>query len=146
MADLVRKDTPGAAPRMVGVLCAALIALALPARAAATGTASGPGATTAVVATLSNLKTVSRWAYPQAAEAARQFPSRHARVIGHLHFLTPDGQAEVYLALRSYSLDGARWIEVPLPGRPNGRTGWVPAWASVKCTSRMSICGSTASR
>lgn len=130
MADQVRKDTCGAAPRMVGVLAAAalVLALAAPAGAAGTGGASRAGVTTAVVATLSNLKTVTRWGYPQAAAAARQSPSTHSRVVGHLHFLTPDGQAEVYLALRSSTLAGARWIEVPLPGRPNGRTGWVPAW------------------
>jgi len=138
----------------VGLFRAALIALvltgALPAAAAAAasspspstpagGTAStstspststGSSATpTASLATLSNLKTLSRWAYPQAAEAARQFPSAKARVVGHLHFLTPDGQAEVYLALRSYTLGDHEWIDVPIPGRPNGRTGWVPSWA-----------------
>jgi hypothetical protein len=82
-----------------------------------------------VVAQLSNLTTLSRWAYPQAAVAARAHPSPAARVVGHLHFLTPDGQAQLYLVLRSYTLDGHEWMLVPLPGRPNGVTGWVPVSA-----------------
>ncbi len=136
---------------MVGILCAALIAALLallaPAGAAAAGASgtpdssatsgssstgvsgAGTGSTTAAIATLSNLKTLSRWAYPQAAIAARVYPDAHARTVGYLHFLTPDGQAEVYLALRSYTKGGQTWIEVPIPGRPNGRKGWVPSWA-----------------
>jgi hypothetical protein len=43
-----------------------------------------------------------------------------------LRLLTEDGSPEVYLALRSRRAGGRLWIEVRLPGRPNGRTGWVP--------------------
>jgi hypothetical protein len=134
---------------MVAALCAALAAVAIallaPTGALASGsteaasntpgstgtstTAASATPTSAVIATLSNLKTLTRWAYPQAAAAARQFPSPHARVVGYLHFLTPDGQAEVYLALRSYTVGSRTWVEVPIPGRPNGRKGWVPAGA-----------------
>jgi lipoprotein-anchoring transpeptidase ErfK/SrfK len=81
------------------------------------------------VARLSNLKTLTRWAYPQAAAAARRYPSTHARVVGHLGFLTSEGQPEVYVALRSYTSGSRKWILVPIPGRPNGLTGWVPATA-----------------
>jgi hypothetical protein len=147
VAERFRKDARGTAPRMVGGVCAALLAcviLLVPASSAgaatsaaeaqssssSAGTPTVPGAApSAVVATLSNLKTLTRWAYPQAAAAARQFPDPHSHVVGYLHFLTPDGQAEVYLALRSYTLDGTQWIEVPIPGRPNGKTGWVPVGA-----------------
>jgi hypothetical protein len=81
------------------------------------------------VATLSNLRTESRWAYPQAVAPAYQLPSARSRVVAQLHFLTADGQAEVYLALRSYAIATERWILVSIPGRPNGVTGWVPASA-----------------
>jgi hypothetical protein len=47
--------------------------------------------------------------------------------VGHLHFLTGGGQAQVYLALRSATVNRATWIMVPVPGRPNGIAGWVPA-------------------
>ena len=142
MADHSRKDTRGAAPRMVGRVGAALlagaVALLCPTIAGAAGTptpGAGAGAAgtaaspSAVVATLSNLRTLSRWAYPQSSSPARVSPSAHAHVDGSLHFLTPDGQAEVYIELRSYKLHGAEWIDVEVPGRPNGRTGWVPASA-----------------
>lgn len=83
----------------------------------------------AVIATLSNLKTVSRWAYPQAEAVAHAKPSVRSRPVGRLRFLMQDGQAEVYLALRSYHQGSHSWIEVALPGRPNGVTGWVQASA-----------------
>jgi hypothetical protein len=108
----------------VGLLCGPAISAASGSATSGTGEAAG-----AVVATLSNLKTLSRWAYPQAAAAAHQFPSTHSRVVGHLRFLTVDGQAEVYLALRLYTVGRMTWILVPIPGRPNGVTGWVPASA-----------------
>jgi hypothetical protein len=94
-----------------------------------TSTSAMGGSPGAVVATLSNLTTLSRWAYPQATAAAHRAPSAHSPVVGHLHFLTVDGQAEVYLALRSYTVGATTWILVPIPGRPNGVTGWVPASA-----------------
>jgi hypothetical protein len=105
--------------------------LLAPAVCAAEGSAT-PAATRSagtIVATLSNLTTLSRWAYPQAPAAARQYASARSRVVGHLHFLTVDGQAAVYLALRSYTIGRMTWILVPLPGRPNGATGWVPSGA-----------------
>lgn len=83
----------------------------------------------AVVADLSNLKTLSSWAYPQAAAAAHENPSATTRVVGHLRFLTSDGQAQVYMALRSYTVAEVTWISVQIPGRPNGVIGWVPASA-----------------
>jgi len=138
----VRKDIRAGARRSACVLLAAAAAAALTLLAPVAASAEAvPGAgesvpaqasspppresTTATVATLSNLKTLTRWAYPQAAGPAHASPSSHSRVVGHLQFLTPDGQAQVYLALRSYTIGKNEWIEVPLPGRPNGRVGWV---------------------
>jgi hypothetical protein len=100
--------------------CAATSAAAPP----ETASSGQPGAT---LATLSNLRTLSRWAYPQAEASAHQYPSRRSRVLGRLAFLTSDGQAAVYIALRSDRIRGTTWILVPLPGRPNGVVGWVPA-------------------
>jgi hypothetical protein len=135
--DYVRKDINGAACRKACCsFAAALVSVCLlfaPAISAAAGSSTSTsamgGSPGAVVATLSNLTTLSRWAYPQAAAAAHQDPSAHSPVVGHLHFLTVDGQAEVYLALRSYTVGAMTWILVPIPGRPNGVTGWVPASA-----------------
>lgn len=79
------------------------------------------------VATLSNLTTLSRWAYPQTEALAHRSASRRSPVVGRLRFLTSDGQAAVYMELRSRTVSGHTWILVALPGRPNGATGWVPA-------------------
>jgi lipoprotein-anchoring transpeptidase ErfK/SrfK len=47
-------------------------------------------------------------------------------VAGKLRFYTEDQQPEIYLALRQHTDDaGAVWILTRIPGRPNGRTGWV---------------------
>ena len=78
-------------------------------------------------ATLSNLKTLSRWAYPQAAAAVHAAPFAGSRVVGHLRFLTREGQAQDYLILRSFTVAGVTWLRVPLPAPSNRRTGWVQA-------------------
>jgi hypothetical protein len=113
------------------VLCAtAALALAGGVSAAARGAAVPTEASEASArapSVLSNFRTLSRWAYPQAAATAHVSPSARARVVGRLHFLTEDGQEEVYLALRSDTAGGSSWIQVALPGRPNGAVGWVPA-------------------
>ncbi len=116
---------PSAARRCLASALA-LALLGVPASRAASA-AEGPGG--GAVATLSNLTTLSRWAYPELAAAAHRDPSSHSPVVGHLQFLTGDGQAEVYLALRADSVGATTWVLVPLPGRPNGLAGWVPAEA-----------------
>jgi L,D-transpeptidase catalytic domain len=80
---------------------------------------------------LSDGRTISRWAYAHTAAVVRRSASRRAHAVGRLHFLTEDGQAEVYMALRETRVEqtGVTWIEVSLPQRPNGVTGWVEASA-----------------
>jgi len=104
---------------------AALLAGVLSMAAPAVCVAESP----AVTATLSNLTTLSRWAYPQAAAAVHEGPSAGARVIGHLRFLTAEGQAQAYLILRSYSAGGPTWLRVPVPDPSNHLAGWVEAGA-----------------
>jgi hypothetical protein len=115
---------------------ALLCALALVLVAAIPALASGTSSTTAAPSTplpggatltrLSDLRTVSRWAYPTGEARVRAAPSAHARTVGWLRFLTIDGQAEIYLALASERLaSGRTWIHIELPGRPNGQKGWV---------------------
>jgi hypothetical protein len=91
-----------------------------------TGEASSGGS---AVVTLSNLRTLSRWAYPNAAATVRRDPWSGSTAVGRMQFLTSDGQAQVYLALRSYTVSQIRWILISVPGRPNGVAGWVPASA-----------------
>ncbi len=75
---------------------------------------------------LSNERTFSRWAHPVGRAPIRRAPSRGAGKIEATHLLTEDGFPEVYLALRSWrDREGHGWVEVRIPMRPNGRTGWV---------------------
>jgi hypothetical protein len=108
----------------------AVIALALVAALAAAAQAATPGALGVRLTRLSDLRTISRWAYPDSEAVVRALPSPGARAIGRLQFLTVDGQAEIYMALDSERLaSGRTWIRIEYPGRPNGRSGWVPRGA-----------------
>jgi hypothetical protein len=102
----------------------ALLGLALSAPAVSRAEVASPVAT---LTQLSNQRTLSRWAYPQAEASVHADPSSHSRRLGRLRFLTSDGQAQVYLALSATTLPtSGQWIRIELPGRPNGQTGWVP--------------------
>jgi hypothetical protein len=74
---------------------------------------------------LSNDKTLSRWAHANVTAKVRVRPSSRARSLARLRFQTEDGPPEVYPVLRSRRVRGALWLQVRIPGRPNGRTGWV---------------------
>jgi hypothetical protein len=76
---------------------------------------------------LSNERTVTRWGHTNLRGGIRSKPSWQSKAIGALRWNTEDGLPEVYLALRSH-LDPESdqvWIKIRIPGRPNGRTGWV---------------------
>ena len=80
-----------------------------------------------MLARLSNLRTVTRWAYPNSEALVHTYPSPGSHVIGQLRFLTVDSQAELYVTLASARMSsGQTWIKIELPARPNGQTGWVP--------------------
>jgi hypothetical protein len=107
--------------RPLGSLLAILLACAL---AAAPASASAPPL---VMKKLSNLRSLSRWAYPTSSSVIRATPSAHGRPLGHLRFLTVDDQAELYVVLASaHRHSGGTWLQIEIPARPNGRRGWVP--------------------
>ncbi len=109
------------------VALAAVVLVSLAALPAAATAALPNGA---VLAPLSNLHTLTRWAYPNSEAQVHASPSVRSRTIGRLHLLTGDEQAELYVALASLRLrSGATWIEIELPARPNGQKGWVPRGA-----------------
>ncbi|MGH2864965.1 MAG: L,D-transpeptidase [Solirubrobacteraceae bacterium] len=79
---------------------------------------------------LSNLRTLTRWAYPNSEAPVHASPSARSRTIGHLRLLTGDEQAELYIALASERLpSGPTWVQIEFPARPDGQTGWVPRGA-----------------
>jgi L,D-transpeptidase catalytic domain len=75
---------------------------------------------------LSDEHRLTRWAHPVGRHVIHRGPSDGSSRVGRLRLLTEDGYPEVYLALRSRSTAGrGAWIQVRIPARPNGQTGWV---------------------
>jgi L,D-transpeptidase catalytic domain len=106
-----------------GALATAALAAIVSAWAAAPAHAE---TTPAGTAQLSNETTFTRWANAVTGAKVYAQPSRDARRIGRLRLLTEDGFPEVYILLASrQDPQGAEWIEVRLPQRPNNVTGWV---------------------
>ena len=91
---------------------------------ATTPTEETPPASTTRV--LSDELTLSRWAYPASKAKIRSAPRKGARRVGHLRFLTEDRFPELYLLLAERrDSKGRKWVQLRIPGRPNGRKGWV---------------------
>jgi hypothetical protein len=94
-----------------------------------TGTpAPGPSApATPATRQLSNERTLTTWAHPQEPGAIYANPEPHAKRVGSVHMETEDGFPEVYLLLAGYTDEhGREWVQLRIPGRPNGRVGWAP--------------------
>jgi len=60
----------------------------------------------------------------------RARPDPQARVIGLMHYFRSDYRVQEILAVKSrVGSDGQTWYRISVPGRPNGRMGWIPAWS-----------------
>ena len=74
---------------------------------------------------LSDERRLTRYANVVMRTSIRRRPTREARTIERLRYLTEDGPLEVYPVLESrVDPAGRTWLRVRVPGRPNGRTGW----------------------
>ena len=108
---------------------ALLLLLALPAAAQAADLPLRPKGDRSALGNerLSNERTITRWAHTNLRGGIRAKPSWKSKAIGALRWNTEDGLPEVYLALASHvdHAGGQVWIKIRIPGRPNGRTGWV---------------------
>jgi hypothetical protein len=116
------------ARRLTLPLLLLLLALAVPATAAADDPLRPAGADTPLGdERLSNETTLTRWAHTSLLRSIRAAPAADAERVGRLRWNTEDGPPEVYLVLRSQlDANGDAWLKIRIPGRPNGRTGWVP--------------------
>ena len=76
-------------------------------------------------------------AWPSVVVRAR--PSASAPKIGRLTEFRPDFRRTVVLALGAKRERNRVWYRVSLPGRPNGRTGWVRAQSVVVRPTRSEI-------
>jgi hypothetical protein len=76
---------------------------------------------------LSNEWDLTTWAHPLARAPIYARPDARARRIDHVHLETEDGFLEVYVLLALVTdAHGQTWVRLRIPGRPNGRIGWVP--------------------
>lgn len=75
---------------------------------------------------LSDEKRITRWAHAQATAKIRISPQASSRTITRLRFFTEDRLPEVYPVLGArMDAEGRRWVNIRIPKRPNGKTGWV---------------------
>lgn len=94
--------------------------------------ASPVGASAGVqsVVRLSDGRTFAHWAHPEHRAPVRRRPSHDSRRIAGTHYRTEDGFPEVYPVMRRFTYrNGQTWLRIRVPGRPNGRSGWVRASA-----------------
>jgi hypothetical protein len=107
--------------------CLALLMLGVAAPAGATGVRPAEATTPLGTERLSNERTITRSAHPLYRAAIRRRPATGSGRVARLRMVTEDGYPELYLALSSRKVaDGDVWIKLRIPGRPNGRKGWVP--------------------
>lgn len=106
---------------------AILVALACAPAAAASDPAPAEKAPESGLVRLSNEKSETRVATPEALVRIRNRPDPAATAGPRLRATTEHGAPEIYLALaETDGTDGRRWVQVRIPRRPNGQTGWVP--------------------
>ena len=101
---------------------AAALLLAL-AAAFAPGAGAGPSAASAVDVVGSGTLTWKK-------VAVHAQPTRDSKIVAVLEEFRPDFSPQVVLALSQIthpSTEKPTWYRISIPGRPNGKTGWVPA-------------------
>jgi hypothetical protein len=75
---------------------------------------------------LSNELDVTRYAEARYETPIYTLPVAGSTRLGALRFMTEDGFPENYIVLESrIGADGQVWMQIRIPGRPNGRVGWV---------------------
>jgi hypothetical protein len=123
--------------RLRGLACFVVLTALLCAVATVRGARAGPAA-----ATLSNERTFTRWAHVASIQPIFRQPRSSSEQLARLHRNTEDGLPEVYLLLRDqFDEQGQEWVELRIPGRPNGRVGWVrrEALGAMHVTHRLVI-------
>lgn len=79
---------------------------------------------------MSDGRTYAHWAHPVLNAHIRRVPLRSSGKVGKLHPKTEDGYPEVYsVQRRLVDKLGHTWFKIGVPGRPNGRSGWVRDYA-----------------
>jgi hypothetical protein len=121
----------GLAPAAFAQSSAAQPSAAAPAATGTTGPtgATGPAGSTTPTTSgdviLSNETTFTTWVTADYAQTVYKQPSKHSKHMTKLRFSTSDGFLQSYIALRERRTATGDWVELRLPMRPNGLTGWV---------------------
>ena len=102
------------------------VAAVVPATAAAAISAGSAAGAMRPDRVLSNETTRTTWTIADVAVEIRTQPAPHATAITKLFFQSPDGFLQSYVLLRERFTKAGTWVELRIPGRPNGRIGWVP--------------------
>jgi lipoprotein-anchoring transpeptidase ErfK/SrfK len=110
---------------LVAVLAAAVLVVA-------PGAGAGGGSTGAALKSAARLQVVGAGPISWERVAVRTKPRFDAPVLKKLTQFRPDFRIRYVLALsvRSDARGKALWYRITVPGRPNGRTGWIPAVAA----------------
>ncbi len=119
---------------LILLIAVALAAVAIvPTAAAATPTPATAAASSAPATAalrpdkvLSNEMTLTTWTIADVNVPIRTQPASDARAITKLRTYTADGDLQSYMLLREHWTSSGAWVQLRIPGRPNGRIGWVP--------------------
>jgi hypothetical protein len=106
-----------------------LIALVSAVAALAPGAAAARTRVSALSGPISDEQNTTYWAYSVRVVPVRSAPLGYARAIDSVHLSTEEDFPEVYLVLAQKVYRNRTWFKIRLPGRPNGRIGWVPEQA-----------------
>ncbi len=69
---------------------------------------------------------------------ARTRPNKHAHRIAVVSSLRPLTRVRTVLPVLRYAVRSP-WVQVRLPGRPNGRTGWIRTWQTRRASTEWHI-------
>lgn len=113
----------------LGCLCALLVAacavFALGGAVESARAASDYSTALGTVVRLSDERTITLWGTPLKTARVYLNPSASARTVAKLRLTTEDRMPEVYVALSLTTNSEGSWLRIRIPGRPNGRSGWV---------------------
>ena len=109
---------------------------------------SAVGAAPAAAVTIVVVKPSQKLAVLFRPHEALSRPFRHAAAAYYVRARRPITDERTVLPIlgQKTSADGLRWLHVELPGRPNGRTGWIRKRATVLATTRWHIVIDTSRR
>jgi lipoprotein-anchoring transpeptidase ErfK/SrfK len=120
------------ARRVSGVATLVLLLLAAVAVPVAAARDAGGNGAAARLSPLASVRVVGSGPLTWGSVAVHSAPRRSARVLTTLAQFRPDFHPRTVMALGELRDAAGRptWYRISVPGRPNGRTGWIPAGAA----------------